>query len=69
MFKFLKSDWMRNHFADYKLYRKLHGGSWKEYILLDTGFDLVTTWAEEGEEGFAVDILRTYPVLNEEAYD
>lgn len=69
MFKFLKSDWMRDHFSSYKLYRKLHGGSWKEHILLDTGFALVTVWVEGGEEELAASLIKTFPVLKEEVYD
>lgn len=66
MFKFLKSDWMVNHFSDYKLYRRFCGGSWKEYILLDTYDGYVTLWIKDGDVGVPLEGLR---ILNEEIYD
>lgn len=65
MFKFLKSYWMKDQFAHLHLYRKLHGGVWKEYLLFEKDETILTIWVPVEDDDYS-GVLK---VLNEETYD
>lgn len=65
MFKFLKSNWMKNQFADLRLYRKFYRGVWKEYLLFERDETILTIWVPVSDDDYS-GVLK---VLNEEVYD
>lgn len=65
MFKFLKSYWMKDQFADFRLYRKFYGGVWKEYLLFERDGTILTIWVPVSDGDYS-GVLK---VLNGEYYD